>query len=207
MGRNSLRTWPLMVLLGVLLPTMSGCKDMGPARPQVTPNFNPPLDAQTLSGGKITHYTPTPGLPADPAAKTFLMACRQIRLDSSQARSAFVVIKTGKFGRFEISALVVGSKVLVLPTDLVTMGIQSGGSGDELSLYPLSAQSITFSSGSKRAKVGNNDVLLSLPVVRADHQFIMTLPDLLKVFRERDRQRHQPPFIHSVRIIYNLRDE
>lgn len=180
-------------------------------RSHVRPDFNPPpLDAQALSGGKITHWEPTPYLPSDPSAKTFLRACRQISVDSRQARSAFVIIQTGKFGRFPLHALVVGNKTLVLPEDLVTMGMGDGAITDTTFVfYDRSPTAISLIVDSPWALVGKTRIPLSMPMVQVPEtrEYVMALPDLLKVFAERDRQRHQSPFIHYMKTIYDLRDE
>jgi hypothetical protein len=189
----------MLLTLGLL---SIGCSN----RPDPRLSNAPPLNAAALSGGKITRFVPEPGLANDPAARAMLMACQQLPVTSRIARSASAVITTGQFGNFPLHALVIGKQVLVLPTDLATMGIEFGGSGSELILYPLSKQAIIIAPGGNWARVGRKKVKLTKPIIGVDHQLVMVLDDLLTVLGERDRQRHQSPFIRDVKIIYDIRD-
>jgi hypothetical protein len=155
-----------------------------------------------------------PFLPADPAAKAMLLACRQLPIHTDKARSAILVVTAGQFGKSPLHAMVVGDLVLMLPTDLVTMGIGSGGADithptlKQFAFYTDSITPIVLTPGSRWARVGGIQVPLRIPMVEVmeDKQLVMSLPDLLTVFRERDRQRHQRPFFRGVQIIYDIKD-
>lgn len=111
-----------LVLAGFVL---AGCQGKRALTQYDTPA--PPIDAYALSGGKITNFIPTPGLLDSSSDKDMLLACRQLPITAHTARSPALVITAGQFGRVPINALVVGKQVLVLPTDLVTMGLRSSG--------------------------------------------------------------------------------
>lgn len=190
---------------------LAGCSAGHNSRPDPSPFNTPPLNAYALSGGKITRFIPDPSLLDDPADRDMLTACRILPLASRSARSASIVITTTQFGRFPLHALIVGTEQLVLPSDLATMGIQFGGAGADTRqfiLYPLSQQRIVFPFNSKTAYVGTRRMRLRTSIVLAPQtrQLVMSLPDLLTLLRERDRQRHQPPFIRNVQVIYDIRD-
>ncbi len=192
----------LLTLTLILL--ISGCKD---TRPQPDNPNQPPLNAYTLSGGKITHFIGNPDLPNDPAAKGFLLACRQLTLHTNTARSALLVLTAGQFGRSPLHAMVIGDLVLMLPGDFATMGIPFSSVDHNFILYPNSPQKITFLQGTKTALVGKTKVQLQDPVVAtASNDLVMTLADMKTVFHERDVQRHERPFIRDVQIIYDIKD-
>ena len=202
--RVSLRSTVPAVFGLALCLMLAGCNSNKPD-PSI---FNQPSnDAYALSGGKITHYTSTPFLPADPAAKGMLLACRQLPIKSHTARSAFLVITAGQFGKCPLHALVIGKQVLMLPGDLATMGIEFSGDKSSFVLYPRSSASITLKFGSRTALVGSKKVPLEDMVVATDSQdLVMNWADMLTLLKERDRQRHQPPFIRDINIIYDIQD-
>ena len=183
---------------------LPGCRSSGPD-PSA---FNtPPTDAYALSGGKITRFTPMPGLPGSSTDKAMLLACRQLPLTSHTARSAFLVVTAGQFGRVPISGLVVGNQVFMLPGDFVTMGMDHGLGFSHESAPERGVGGIMLTSGSRIATVGQKRMVLHDPVLFvANEGSVMNWADLLALFQERDRQRHQPPFIRNVQIIYDLRD-
>lgn len=84
-----------------------------------------------LSGGKITDYTPLPGLPRDTVAKEYLEACRFYNFPAYVARSAMIEFKTLERDRpnsqvreqtHDIVAVVVGGVVLVDPGEVMRHG-------------------------------------------------------------------------------------
>ena len=169
----------------------------------------PPLDAYALSGGKIKHFMPTPGLPNSPADKAMLLACRQLPITSDTARSAVLVVAAGQFGRCPLHALVIGkgNMVLMLPGDLVTMGMSHGLTFDKATAPDKGVGNITLFPGSSVALVGQKKILLHNPVMPvATYDLVMNWTDMRGLLDERDRQRHQPPFIRSEQIIYDIRD-
>ncbi len=87
------------------------------------------------------------------------------------------------------------------------MGIEFSGSSNKFVLYPRSPQSIILTHNSKVAYVGKKNILLHEPVIATkSNDLVMTMADMLAVFHERDVQRHQPPFIRDIKIIYDIRD-
>ena len=187
-----------MLLALSLIP--AGCNN---PRASQTPSLN----AYTLSAGKITNFIPTPGLPNSPTDKGMLMACRQLPVTSSTARSAFLILTAGQFGRVPLHALVVGKNILVLPGDLATVGIAFSGNNNRFTLYPDSSQCITLIHNSRTAFVGSKRINLQYPVVAtASNDLVMTFSDMKTLFHERDIQRKQPPFFGNEHIIYNIRD-
>ncbi len=217
-----------VTLLLTLLLLCAGCR----SGPDPSAFNTPPTDAYALSGGKITHFTPTPGLPSSPADKAMLLACRQLPITSHTARGAFLVVTAGQFGRVPINALVVGDKVLMLPGDFITMGMSHGlgfarpyrpgavsltpNSTAELAGAPNTEMvmepgpgvgNVILIEDSKTALVGHKQMTLHDPVLSVETKdLVMNWADMLTLFKERDRQRHQPPFIRDVKIIYDLKD-
>ena len=168
-----------------------------------------PTNAYALSGGKITRFVPTPGLPNSPADEAMLLACRQLPVTSSTARSAFLVVTAGQFGRVPLHALVIGndSMVLMLPGDFVTMGMSHGLTFAKATAPEKGVGNITLTAGSGVALVGQKKMILRHPVMAvATYDLVMDWKDMSALLSERDRQRHQPPFIRDVKIIYDLRD-
>lgn len=193
----------LLLALSLCLVSI-GCQYKRP----VPSSFNQPVtDAYALSGGKITHFTPQPGLPASPADKAMLLACRQLPLQTNTAQSALLVITAGQHGKSPLHAMVVGNRVLMLPGDLATMGIPFSSVDHNFTIYPNSPQKITFLQGTKTALVGETKVQLQDQIIATQsNDLVMTLADMKTVFHERDVQRHQPPFLRDVQIIYDIKD-
>ncbi len=172
--------------------------------PSPDPTYRTPSD---LSGGKITGFKPEPGLENDPAAKAMLLACQQLPITSHSARSADLVITTGQFGTVPIHAMVVGDRVLMLPLDFITMGLNHALTvrGDFAPENSIGA--ITLIPGSKIAIVGKKQVLLRDPVLSVSTKdLVMNWADMQTLFHERDRQIGRSAFIQSFKIIYDLRD-
>jgi hypothetical protein len=170
--------------------------------------FNaPPLDAYALSGGKIKHFQGMPFLPADPAAKAMLLACRQLPIHTDKARSAILVVTAGQFGKSPLHAMVAGNRILMLPGDFITMGMDHGLSYYKVFAPNYTTGNITLIPGSEMALVGHKKIFLHDPVLSViTKDLVMNWTDMTDLLRERDRQCHQSPFIRNVQIIYDIKD-
>jgi hypothetical protein len=178
---NSLgvRSAALLLMLLALAFSLTGCRSSLPD-PRA---FNtPPLNAYTLSGGKITTFIGNPYLPADPNAKALLKACRYLPLKSKTAQSADVIFHSHT-GTQPISALIVDNTTLVLMGSVERM---LNGEVDR-----TTASILNLPGGTKRAKIGAKWVTLKYPIVAIDHgtQTVVTLPDLLMLFQASDAHR------------------
>lgn len=178
-----------------------------------------------LSGGKITDYTPLPGLPREPTAKEMLEACRFYNFPSKAAKSAVVEFRTQEQGHTPgAHALVVGSIILVDPGDVTRQGfsyadvsptnIYHNGPmrfGQWIAFHSHTiSPPIVFTAGSKWATVGTQRVRLQYPpqgvyVSRADDQPVLEWTDWLRLIKVRDAQRGQSatPSIKAWRIVYH----
>ena len=167
------------------------------------------LDAASLSGGRITRFIPQPGLPDSRNDRDLLQACRQIQTGSSAARSAIVVFKSS-YGNIAVSALQSGTKTLIVVGG-VERGLRAGelvtGKLGVMELYPRSRSTIILTAGSRSALVGEQRVRLSDPVAGVENgtDLVMTLADLIRVFRARATQRDSVSEIRDPRIIYSER--
>ena len=166
-------------LVGLTLCLMlTGCNSNKPD-PAI---FNtPPLDAYALSGGKITHFQGHPNLLADPNATALLQACRYLPINSNSAQSVILIFHSRK-GTQPIPALKVGNQTLILMGSVDRM---LNGEVDT-----ITGSVLTLSGGTKEAHIGNQWVLLKVPIVAVDQgtQTVVTLPDLLALFQASDNQ-------------------
>ena len=215
------------ILLLALCLIVAGCNN-----PRVP--YTPP-DAYALSGGKIKHFTPTPGLPNSPTDRMLLAAVGLSRLKGSTARSAFVTFQSSA-GNNAVGCLVIGNNVLVSLDELFRQGFgreqvdERQGSAvvvhgspyygkpftenyqGEMFLYKETPQYMRVTPGRKAAIVGGVPVQLHHPVLwqpGADPlqgNHIMLLLDALRLFQERDRQMGSGKSIRNTKIIYDIRD-
>ena len=196
-----------MLVTLLLSFSLIGCRSSGNIPCPNSMSGTPSTDAYALSGGKITRFTTTPGLRNSPSDKAMLLACRQLILPSHTARSAFLVVTAGQFGRVPISALCVGNKTLMLPGDFITMGMNHGLGLQGMTGAEHGVGSIVLVPNSNIAYVGQKEMKLHDPVLSvATKDLVMNWVDMLSLLKERDQQRHQPPFIRSVQIIYDIQD-
>ena len=174
----NLRSTVLAVFGLTLCLMLAGCNSNKPD-PAI---FNsPPLDAYALSGGKITNFQGISGLPADPAAKALLQACRYLPINSHSARSVYLIFHSRK-GTQPIPALEVGDQTLILVGSIDRM---LNGEVDT-----ITGSILNLPDGAKNAHIGNKWVLLKVPIIAVDQgtQTVITLPDLLALFRASDNQ-------------------
>jgi len=175
LGVQSAASIVMLLTFGLIT---AGCNNSGPDPKAFS---TPPNDAYALSGGKITHFTPEPDLPADPTAKALLQACRFLPLKSSTAQSGYVIFHSRK-GTQPVPALIVGSMTLILMGSIDRM---LNGEVDR-----TTASILNLPGGTKRAKIGGTWVTLKCPIVAIDHgtQTAVTLHDLLNLFQASDAQ-------------------
>ena len=197
--------------------------------------YTPPVNAYALSGGKIKHFTPTPGLPNDPGDKMLLAAVGFSHIKGSVARSAIITFQSST-GNNSVGCLMVGKNVLVILEDFTRQafgwGEFSAGPGSletvagppyngkpfletkqgQLYLYRNSQQYIQISPNETTALVGGKRVQLNHPVLWQDGKHplmgdhVILLSDLLRLFQERDKQVGSGISVRNVRIIYDIRD-
>ena len=174
---------------------LAGCNAASNNRPSPATFNTPPLNAYALSGGKITHFIPDPGLLADPVDKSTLEACRQLPITSGIARHTYVIVH-GRGKTVPITALVVGDYVLVTVGEITRMlDIPTTDSKGGLTLFPGSAQSIILGAGDRYAQIGSTRLRLSHPMYWAQNGgLVLTLPDTQRIFRQRSAQRKAEEF-------------
>ena len=216
---------PLLLALGLI---MAGCSN-----PRASNTS--PLDAYALSGGKIKHFIPMPGLSNDPGDAMLLAAVGLSHLSGPIARSAIVTFQTSN-GNDLVGCLVVGNDVLVILEDFTRQAFGRGefsagpGSSEivlgppyngkpflatiqgQLFLYQDSQQYIQINPNDPNVLVGGKRIRLSHAVLWQDGKHplrgghVILLSDLLRLFRERDRQMGSGQSVRNVKIIYDLRD-
>lgn len=216
---------PLLLALGLV---MAGCSNPRASN-------TPPLDAYALSGGKIKHFTPMPGLSNAPGDAMLLAAVGLSHLRGSVARSGSVTFQTSN-GNDLVGCLIIDNAVLISLDDLVRQGFgrvqlaETQGSlvtvygppyngkpfvetrQGEMYLYQGAPQYIQITPGSNVAIVGGKHILLHHPILwqkGADllgGNHIILLSDALRLFREHDRQMGSGQSVRNVKIIYDLRD-
>ena len=216
---------------------VSGCVNQRrpPSRQPSTPAAQVPLDAYTLSGGKITQFVSLPGSNNDPTDKMLLAAFGLSLLKGSSARSALVTFQTSA-GNNLVGGLVINNNVLVSLDDFTRQAFgweqldETKGSfvtvrgipyfskpflktnQGEMFLYKNSPQYIQITPGSQIALVGGKRISLRHPVLWQNGQHplqgnhVMLLSDLLLLFKEHDKQTHSTASIRKVKLVYDIRD-
>lgn len=195
-------------------PALSGCQASRPinyvlpAGATARTNYLPPvLDAKPLSGGKITHYVPMPGLPAGPSYAGMLEACRDLPITSHSATATYVLIDSPA-GKHPDTALIVGKFILIDADEVVrTMEIPAGWGGKVFGqLQMFTWHSVVLTPGSKWAKVGNARIEMEYaPYLSTNYSLIITLSDWQKILAARDTLYEQGSHeIRSVKVIPQL---
>lgn len=193
------------------------------------------LDSHALSRGKITHFTPMPGLPNNPSDKMLLAAFGLSNLNGSVARSGVVAFQSSN-GNSSVSCLVINDHVLVVLEDftrqafgwenfsaepgssIVVQGPPYNGKPfiqtkkGQVFLYGNSQQYIQIDANSNIAVVGGRPIQLSHIVLWQDGNHplsgdhVLLLSDLLRLWQKRDGQMGVGQSVRNVKIIYDLRD-
>lgn len=231
MSRTS-TTGLLNIYVGLFALVSIGCHSEVPA---LDPKYSapPPNDAPALSGGKITHFIPSPTTnPADPDDRTMLKACRQLNGIGSVARSGIAVLtfRSNASNRVEktgVAALVISKGVLVEPSGVERFMGRADSIGRKGYVYHRKGRNVTMTAegsyiiypnwpgdeeqfillnpGSKFANVGGTQVALQQPVIWVDGEKdqVMLLSDLVKLFKVSDAQTGAQSIIKTS-IVYKL---
>jgi len=239
-ARSLVEMWHLLSQLALLSRTtlflsllaVSGCASQSKPQRIQQPRS---LDAYTLSGGKIAHFTPLPGTYDDPSDKMLLVAAGLSHLNGSVARSALVTFQSST-GNNLVGCLIINDNILVNLDDfcrqafgweqpdetrnsfVIIHGAPYNGKpfiekrSGEMFLYNRSPQYIQITPGVQTVLVGGRRITLHHPIIWQDGEHplggnhIMLLPDLLQLFRERDKQLGYGASVRNVKIVYDIRD-
>ena len=134
----------------------------------------PPADryASSLSGGKITQYSPSVTMPDDPCQKACLEACRELPVHYATARAAMVVFTMGgtkaNWGYWRqrpVSALVTGGTVFI---DLgqVSRVLEFGAGPSPRPAWGKPAMGVTINPCYENNRIDNVGSVTMLPKIK-----------------------------------------